>query len=84
MAGTKFKVSHDEPSALAEGKLTVLPAHETLFKKMPAPFAMRLLSALEYWSTLGDFDFPEGGSLNDLFPDIETLKVRDVLQRNCG
>ena len=84
LAATKFKVTHDDPSALNDGELTILPAHETLFKKMPAPFATRLLSALEYWSTLGAFNFPEEGSLNELFPEIHTLKIRHVLQRNYG
>ena len=58
LAGTKFEATHNDPCALAEGELTLVPEHETLFKKMPAPFGTRLLSALGYWSTLGDFDFP--------------------------
>jgi hypothetical protein len=82
--GVKFKVSHDDPGVLEKGELTLLPGHKKLFEKMPEPFAKRMLSALEYWSTKGEFDFPEAGSLNQLFPDVETLKMQDVLTINYG
>ena len=55
-----------------------------MFKKIPAPFGTRLLSALEYWSTLGDFDFREEGSITQVFPDVHTLKLGNVLQANYG
>lgn len=59
--------------------MTELPTHQALYQVMPPPFAKRLLSALEYWSTQGDFDFP-ADCLNAKFPEIRPRKMRDVLQ----
>jgi hypothetical protein len=83
-AGTKFKVTYDDPKELKEGRLTELPAHRQLYQTMPEPFAKRLLSVLGYWSAMGEFDFPlkpgEGMLLNVVFPDIKPRTMRDVLE----
>ena len=76
---------HDVPADLKVGKLTPLPSHSALHQHMPKPFADRLMSALEYWSACGEFDFKgevkgQGKTLNDLFPDIKPFTVREVLE----
>jgi hypothetical protein len=87
-AGTKFKVTFDDPKELKEGRLTEFPAHRQLYQTMPEPFAKRLLSVLGYWSAMGEFDFPgnpeEGMVLNVTFPDIKPRTMRDVLELRFG
>ncbi|KAI9148771.1 nmra-like family [Paramyrothecium foliicola] len=80
--GTKFKIIYDKIEDLKEGKATELPA---LTKALPyIPISREhLLGFVATFGLMfddGTFNLDEKLALNNKFPDIETLKIKDALE----
>ncbi|KAF9774647.1 hypothetical protein IL306_007317 [Fusarium sp. DS 682] len=76
--GSKFDVSYDPPEKLQKGEVTELPSNEGT-----ADFPRKVLEGLmSFWGLYvleGKYDMPTDKALNKVFPDIQPLKVKDVL-----
>ncbi len=77
--GSKFAVSYDSATKLASGTITELPAHVAAYTVIPKPFLQGLLSQFGLLVIAGAFDLPAGKLLNARFPEIEPLKVKDII-----
>ena len=77
--GSKFTVSYDSTTKLATGTITELPAHVAAYAFIPKPFLQGLLSQFGLLVTAGAFDLPAGKLLNAKFPEIEPLKLKDII-----
>ncbi|KAF3914846.1 hypothetical protein ABW20_dc0104407 [Dactylellina cionopaga] len=77
--GVKFTVAYDSVEKLKTGQVTELPSHTQLYETHPKPKLQGLLSLLALWCVEGNFDVPADKALNSRFPEIETVKVKDML-----
>lgn len=71
---------------LQEGEFTELPPHakEIAASPFPEALARSLLSILGLWTVEGYFNIPVEGSLNQKFPNIKPMTVRDMLLQGQG
>ncbi|KAG9498264.1 hypothetical protein J7337_011160 [Fusarium musae] len=76
--GSKFDVAYDPAEKLEKGEVTELP-----FNKNAADLPQKVLEGLmSLWGLYvleGKYDLPTDKALNKAFPDIQPLKVEDVL-----
>ncbi|RBR16167.1 hypothetical protein FVER53590_13505 [Fusarium verticillioides] len=76
--GSKFDVAYDPAEKLEKGEVTELP-----FNKNAADLPQKVLEGLmSLWGLYvleGKYDLPTDKALNNVFPDIQPLKVEDVL-----
>ncbi|KAI9155083.1 Oxidoreductase BOA1 [Paramyrothecium foliicola] len=82
LMGPGFKVQHDSVEVLEANNASLTPHME---KALPAdgshtPMYKRMLSLTALNLLRGDLDLDTSKSLNSLFPNIPTLKVRDVVE----
>ncbi|KAH6615379.1 hypothetical protein C7974DRAFT_443656 [Boeremia exigua] len=82
--GKKFKVTHDSLEFLSTGKVTELPCHSAIYPVMPKEDAQGLMSLFGRFFHDGLFNLSPEKTLNQIFPDIKVLTVRDVLERGWG
>ncbi|KAF9781446.1 hypothetical protein IL306_013442 [Fusarium sp. DS 682] len=84
--GDKFTVTYDSVEKLERGELSELPGHEAMFARVPAPKAVmkKVMSAYGLWAESGGFNLDESNALNNVFPDIKTISVRDFLEDAWG
>lgn len=82
--GKKFKVTHDSLELLSTGKVTELPCHSAIYPVMPKEDAQGLMSLFGRFFHDGLFNLSPEKTLNQIFPDIKVLTVRDVLERGWG
>ncbi|KAF7558017.1 hypothetical protein G7Z17_g311 [Cylindrodendrum hubeiense] len=79
--GTKFEVSHDSLDLLRTGKVTELPSHPQLYVHMPKEQIQGIFSVFGLWFDEGMFHLkPPNGTLNEVFPDITALTVKELLE----
>ncbi|CAG8424836.1 unnamed protein product [Penicillium salamii] len=78
--GVTFERHDDTMESLMKGECTILPAAAS---SLPAGFElgefMKTIAAAGSWVANGGLDLPTEGTLNTMFPDIETLKVREAV-----
>ncbi|TPX15360.1 uncharacterized protein E0L32_004637 [Thyridium curvatum] len=82
--GTKFNVIYDDIDDLKKGRLTELPSQAALYGALPAGFLQALGSRFGVWVARGDLDLDESTSLNKSLPDLDTIKLKDFLQKAWG
>jgi hypothetical protein len=78
--GSTFEVAYDPPEKLQKGEITELPSHDPPPDQFPKEVMKGLMAV---WGGLvldGKFDIPTDKALNKVFPDIQPLKVKDVLE----
>jgi hypothetical protein len=78
--GTKFNVVYDSIEDLKSSRVTNLPSHVTTFQFLPKAAVQGIIAAFGLWFAEGAFDFKPEKSLNDVFPEIKTKKVKQVLE----
>lgn len=83
-AGSKFKVAYDSVDKLRSGMITELPAHASAFSFIPKSLLYSIQSKFGLYVAYGLFDMPEEGSLNQIFPEIETTKVSEIIDHWKG
>ncbi|KAF5227773.1 hypothetical protein FANTH_14679 [Fusarium anthophilum] len=78
--GTTFAVVHDSLEKLDQGEVTELPGHRDLYQILPKEICKSLLSTFGFWFADGSFNLQPEVSLNDIFPEIKTLTVREMIE----
>ncbi|PVH93056.1 NAD(P)-binding protein [Periconia macrospinosa] len=79
MTGSKFSVTYDPVEKLQRGEVTELPSHKDLYDYFPRPILEGMLAIFGLWTVNGLMELRKEGSLNEKFPDIKTVSVRDIL-----
>lgn len=82
--GTKFTLVHDSMEDLKQGKVTILPSVERIMQFPSVPDMGILSSLLITFGRLfadGTYNLEEEeGALNEIFPEIKPMKVRQALE----
>ncbi|KAJ3532106.1 hypothetical protein NM208_g8588 [Fusarium decemcellulare] len=79
--GVKFDVKYDDLEKLRKFEITELPGHKKDYEKFPKQVLLPFLSIFQRWMAEGLGQVPIEGSLNEKFPEIKPLKVKDVMDR---
>lgn len=79
IAGSKFNIAYDSVERLRSGEITELPAHVSAYSFIPKSLLQVIQSKFGLYVAYGMFDMPEAGSLNQLFPEIETTTVEEII-----
>ena len=77
--GSKFDVAYDSPEKLQKGEVTDLPCNAGTSSVYSDELIRSLLAAWGGYVLEGRFDIPTDKTLNTVFPDVQPLKVKDVL-----
>ena len=77
--GSEFHKTYDSVEKLRRGEITELPSHKSAYSFVPKSVLQAIQSKFGLYVAYGMFDFPEKGSLNQLFPDIKTTTVEQVI-----
>ncbi|KAK5632191.1 hypothetical protein RRF57_007905 [Xylaria bambusicola] len=75
---TRFNVAYDPPEKLQKGEITELPLNVGTVD-FPKEVLQGLMALWGLYVLEGKFDIPTDKALNKVFPDVQPLKVRDVL-----
>lgn len=75
----KFNVVYDSVEKLQRGEISELPAHVAAYSFIPKSVLFGIQSKFGLYVANGLFDLPEDGSLNQLFQEIETTTVEEIL-----
>ncbi|KAH6995317.1 hypothetical protein EDB80DRAFT_755383 [Ilyonectria destructans] len=79
--GTKFDAAYDSTEKLKSGRVAELPGHVSTYDFVPKEAVEFFSSILGLWITEGVFDSRPARTLNNEFPEIETMKVKDILNK---
>ena len=82
--GAKFSVAYDGVGKLRKGEATELPSHPLAYAYFPKPILQAAFAKIGLYVINGLFDMPEEKSLNRMFPEIETMKVAEVVSARKG
>lgn len=82
--GVKFDVTYDSIERMATGQITELPVHKQAYemRALTKEMVLGLFSLLGTWYEQGMWDFGDATFLNDIFPEIKTLGLKEALERN--
>ena len=79
-AGTKFNVVHDSIEKLRRRQVTELPAQVAAYAFVPKEVFQSLAATFGLWFEEGVFDLKPDRFLNEAFPEIRTMKVKEMLE----
>ena len=82
LPGAKFNVHYDSVEKLKRFEITELPSHRALYENFPKKSFQRFMSIFELFTADGSSHIQREGSLNDRFPEINVLSVRELLERH--
>ncbi|KAF4962146.1 hypothetical protein FSARC_9763 [Fusarium sarcochroum] len=82
--GDKFSVTYDSVEKLEKGEVTELPGHVPAYARVPKTILQKTLAAYGLWSVKGAFDLDARKTLNDAFPDIKPISVKDFMEESWG
>lgn len=77
--GEKFNTTYDSLEDLKASKITELPDHLNSYPYFPKPMLQGMCSIFGILFEGGFFDFKPERSLNEQFPEIETMTVRELV-----
>lgn len=78
-AGTKFQVTYDTRDLIESGNVTVPPVAESVeYSEEELKETTALVSRL---TVNGVFQLPKENRLNDLFPEIRPITMREFLEK---
>lgn len=80
--GTKFKVHYEDPDKLERFEVTKLPGHEAAAEIMPWEHLRHFCGVFENWLVQGYYNLPTENTLNEKFPDIKTLTIKEMVEQN--
>ncbi|KAK4225321.1 hypothetical protein QBC38DRAFT_483412 [Podospora fimiseda] len=80
--GKKFEVVYDDLEKLKRGEPTELPGQKKLYEFIPKEVIQGLSAIFGIWFEEGKVELKpsDGKFLNDLLPEIKTLKVAEMLE----
>ncbi|KAF2186205.1 nmrA-like family protein [Zopfia rhizophila CBS 207.26] len=79
---SKFEVHYDSVEKLKRFEITELPGHTELYGSFPKQRYQWFMAIFELWTTDGTSKMKREGSLNEKFPEIKSLGVREFLERS--
>jgi hypothetical protein len=79
IAGAKFDVHYDDVEKLRNFQITELPSHRALYDHFPKEKFQWFMSIFELWTAVGLSHVPSEGALNEKFPHIKPLTVKELL-----
>ncbi|VUC30091.1 unnamed protein product [Clonostachys rosea] len=79
--GRKFTVVHDSAESLKSGVTTALPGQIAAYEVMPKQVFDMIMPILGLWFEEGAFDLGNVPTLNDKFPEIKTVKAKDMIEQ---
>ncbi|KAH7176735.1 hypothetical protein EDB81DRAFT_898175 [Dactylonectria macrodidyma] len=79
--GVKFEVAYDSIEKLRNGEITELPGQVAIYPFYPKEALQKVLAGIECFMAEGAFDYKTPTTLNEKFPEIRPLKVKDMLQK---
>lgn len=80
-SGTKFNVVYDSVEKLKTGQTTELPAQVPLYKFWPKEAMHAMAATFGLWFEQGVFDLKGAKFLNDQFPEIKPMTVKQMLDK---
>lgn len=80
--GTKFNIHYEDPEKLRKFEITKLPGHEDSAEILPWDAMRQFNAVFENWLVQGYYDLPRENTLNEKFPNIKTLSVKELLEQN--
>ncbi|KAJ4256889.1 hypothetical protein NW762_008985 [Fusarium torreyae] len=79
--GTNFDVSYDSIDKLKQGQITELPGHVPTYPFFPKEALQSILAGVSLMMAEGSLDYETPKTLNERFPSIKTMKVREMLEQ---
>ena len=61
--------------------MTELPSQKSLYPVIPKEFVQAICSRFGIWVDRGDMNFNEGTSLNQKFPELRTVMLKELLEK---
>ncbi|KAK3362517.1 hypothetical protein B0T25DRAFT_524497 [Lasiosphaeria hispida] len=79
--GTKFSVDYDSVEELKAGKTTELPSQVPFYQFLPKPILQGMAASFGLWFDRGLFDLKPAKFLNQDFPEIKPMTVKEMLDQ---
>ncbi|OJJ74012.1 hypothetical protein ASPBRDRAFT_74217 [Aspergillus brasiliensis CBS 101740] len=80
LSGTKFHITYDSKEELEAGNVTELPCYSAVFAAVGKDLSKQLYSQTGLWIINNELDLRPAGTLNDIFPDIKSMTLREFLE----
>ncbi|KAK9449217.1 uncharacterized protein V1518DRAFT_417426 [Limtongia smithiae] len=74
-----FAVTYDSVEKLRAGQISELPSHYTAYPYFPKPVLQMVFAKFGTYVVSGLFNFPEDKCLNNIFPEINTKSVKEIV-----
>lgn len=81
VTGEKISHTYDTIEQLRAGNVTELPGQVATYEFFPKEAYQQLTLTFNLWFADGVFDYETGTTLNDHFPDIKAMTVREMLEK---
>ncbi|GKZ28557.1 hypothetical protein AbraIFM66950_009448 [Aspergillus brasiliensis] len=78
--GTKFQITYDSKEELEAGHVTELPCYSAVFAAVGKELSKQLYSQTGLWILNNELDLRPASTLNEIFPDIKTMSLREFLE----
>ncbi len=72
-------MTYDSVDKLKTGAVTELPVHPSLYPYVPKQFLQSISAVFGLWFEEGVFDYKPARFLNEVFPEIKPLKIKEML-----
>ena len=74
-------MTHDSRERLEKGEPTELSVYVPVYEHFPKPFFWGLISLFGLWFDNGDLDLKPERTLNQAFPEIKPLTVKELVNQ---
>ncbi|GLA19993.1 hypothetical protein AnigIFM62618_008119 [Aspergillus niger] len=78
--GTKFQVTCDSKEELEAGQITELPCYSATFAAVGKELTKQLYAQNGLWIIGKELDLRPASTLNEIFPDIKPMSLREFLE----
>jgi hypothetical protein len=79
--GAKFSVAYDNVEKLKSGQTTELPGQISLYAFLPKEILQYMIAVHGVWFEEGVYNLKPTRFLNDQFPEIKPIKVKEILKQ---
>ncbi|GLA23313.1 hypothetical protein AnigIFM63326_007903 [Aspergillus niger] len=80
LSGTKFQVTCDSKEELEAGNITELPCYSATFAAVGKELTKQLYAQNGLWIIGKELDLRPASTLNEIFPDIKPMSLREFLE----
>lgn len=77
---SKFAVSYDSVETLKASQVSELPGHVRLYAFFPKNLLQALVATHGLWFEEGVYNLTPRSFLNDKFPNIQPMKIKEMLE----